>query len=352
MKYILYKTTNQVNGYIYIGIHKTSNPDVFDGYIGNGIYINKPHTYEHSKTAFQAAVKHFGVKNFKRETLTIFSSVEEALLAEALIVNEEFLARNDVYNMVLGGDFQEARCKKCYQYDNDGNYITEFISITAAANSINKTVNAVSRSIIFRNKCGTYYWSLRKLPKLDITSYIDVCLAKPVYRYTKDGQYDCAFNSITDAAAASNTYTVNVSRSAKLGYRVGDYQFLFIKASTYDVAKTQYIQQRPVYQYSADGKFLKGYESQILAEAANKGSDITRSVKNKRVCSNGFLWSLEELPEFCSTKTSKKAIGKYDLQGNLLTTYESVLACCRTEKVPRSYISIGKKYGEYIFKSI
>ena len=37
LKYILYITINTINGKFYIGVHKT-NPEVFDGYIGNGIY--------------------------------------------------------------------------------------------------------------------------------------------------------------------------------------------------------------------------------------------------------------------------------------------------------------------------
>ena len=32
MKYIVYLTTNLVNNKIYIGVHQTDNPDVFDGY--------------------------------------------------------------------------------------------------------------------------------------------------------------------------------------------------------------------------------------------------------------------------------------------------------------------------------
>ena len=35
--YIVYITINLCNGKFYIGVHRT-NPDIFDGYIGNGIY--------------------------------------------------------------------------------------------------------------------------------------------------------------------------------------------------------------------------------------------------------------------------------------------------------------------------
>ena len=52
MKYIVYCTTNIVNGKIYVGVHETISPDKFDYYLGNGIYANKPSTYNHPKHIF------------------------------------------------------------------------------------------------------------------------------------------------------------------------------------------------------------------------------------------------------------------------------------------------------------
>lgn len=88
MYWIVYQTTNLINNKIYIGVHKTKDPNVFDYYLGNGIYINAPHTYEKSKTKFAHAVKKYGIKNFKRTTLQIFNNEEDAYHLEAKIVNE------------------------------------------------------------------------------------------------------------------------------------------------------------------------------------------------------------------------------------------------------------------------
>ena len=58
MRYsILYKTTNLVNGKIYIGVHSTDNLD--DGYLGSGV-------------ALLAAIKEYGKKSFKRDILKFF----------------------------------------------------------------------------------------------------------------------------------------------------------------------------------------------------------------------------------------------------------------------------------------
>ena len=67
---IVYQTVNIVNKKIYIGIHQTANLE-FDGYIGNGIWINQPSTYMNPKTLLQKAVKKYGTSAFIRSTLII-----------------------------------------------------------------------------------------------------------------------------------------------------------------------------------------------------------------------------------------------------------------------------------------
>lgn len=84
----IYKTTNLINGKIYVGKHSTKDP--YDDYIGSGILIS-------------AAIKKYGVDNFKKEVLHTFSCEELAYLAEAMIVDEDFVKDPNVYNLRPGG---------------------------------------------------------------------------------------------------------------------------------------------------------------------------------------------------------------------------------------------------------
>lgn len=89
-KYIfIYKTTNIINNKIYIGIHSTNN--IEDNYLGSGVNLLKD-------------VKLFKRKNFIKNIICFCDSFEEALLIERQIVDEEFLLRDDVYNISIGGN--------------------------------------------------------------------------------------------------------------------------------------------------------------------------------------------------------------------------------------------------------
>lgn len=87
--HIIYKTTNLVNKKIYIGAHSTN--DLNDEYMGSGYNLVE-------------AIKKYGKENFKKEILHVLSDPVKMFEKEKEIVNNDFISRPDVYNIVEGGN--------------------------------------------------------------------------------------------------------------------------------------------------------------------------------------------------------------------------------------------------------
>ncbi len=88
MKYMIYKTTNNVNGKYYVGAHATTN--LKDSYMGSG-------------TALKSAFKEYGRANFTMSVVEYCNSAIEMYERESEIVNEEFVSNRQTYNIKLGG---------------------------------------------------------------------------------------------------------------------------------------------------------------------------------------------------------------------------------------------------------
>ena len=84
----VYKTTNNINGDYYYGVHSTNNLD--DGYMGSGLRITR-------------AIKYYGKENFTREIVQYFSNVKNAYILEAAIVTPELVKDPHCYNIAEGG---------------------------------------------------------------------------------------------------------------------------------------------------------------------------------------------------------------------------------------------------------
>lgn len=357
MKYIVYKTTNQVNNYIYIGVHQTQNPEIFDGYLGCGVYANKANTYNKAKTCFQQAVKEFGPKAFKRETLASFNIAEEAYLLEALLVNEEFLKRSDVYNMILGGIVNSTSGKQVYMYSVDtGEYIKEFDSCSMAADFVGCDSSTISHSIKLKFKVKNFCFSYEKHDKLDLSEF-DFKILQPVYRYLKTGEFDKAYPSLNAAGEDTlETSAVYIQKAAILGYLVKDsYYFSFFKEKSYDKARTKSIQNRQVYQYDERGKFIKEYQTQKEAELENSYCNITNCIKLRSKDVNNHYWSLTKLKEFnVPKKHVARKVGKFDDAGKLLQSWNSSNDCAKEVGTAVKNVLRGEyqKHKGFVYKYI
>lgn len=213
-KYIVYQTTNKLNNKIYIGVHCTNNPEGFDGYIGCGVRITQPCTYMNPKTPFQCAVKKYGTKAFIRTTLAIFDKEEDAFELESKIVNEEFLKRADVYNLVPGGKFHITHQNKVYMYDLEGNFEREFNGINEAVRFVNpKHIHDggshISRAMKEGHQYHGHQFSYEKVPFLkNLKPHRKMSTVERPYVGGKVGRFDDngnlleTFNTMTDCVKA------------------------------------------------------------------------------------------------------------------------------------------------------
>lgn len=90
MYYYVYKITNTLNNYIYIGRHQSKQDPLLNGYYGSGKLIKD-------------AIKLYGIDLFVKEILHTCSSKEESIIKERELVTLEFINRIDTYNMHTGG---------------------------------------------------------------------------------------------------------------------------------------------------------------------------------------------------------------------------------------------------------
>ena len=89
MKYnFVYKTTNNLNGDYYYGVHSTNNLD--DGYMGSGARINR-------------SINKYGKENFTREIVQFFSRKKCAYSLESAIVTQKLIDDPHCLNLAIGG---------------------------------------------------------------------------------------------------------------------------------------------------------------------------------------------------------------------------------------------------------
>ena len=356
IKYIVYCTTNLINKKIYIGVHECTSSK-FDGYLGDGVYSTRPSTYNKPKYAFQFAVQKYGPKNFKRVTIKEFDNEDEAYLLEEEIVDREFLKRKDVYNEALGGKRGNFALidKPCYQYDLEGNFIAEYKSQQQASRAVERGFTTIKRAVKEKIKAANYFWSLEKVDKLDLTKYKTEDNRIPVFQYSETGEYDCCYESLSDAARVIGSSTSNINRSCKLGYKINGKYFSYEFNSEYSRARFESLKNRTVYQYSLSGEFIAEYKSCADAERAiGKSRGLSNAIKRGHTF-GGFQWKLEKFDRIDSIEIKGKArkVGQYDLEGNLIKIYNTVSACTKDFSGCRYVLSGNRKTsGGYIFKYI
>lgn len=330
MKYIVYQTTNIVNNKIYVGVHKTKDPDIFDGYIGGGMYVNSPSSYAYPNSPYQYAVKKYGPNKFKRTILKIFDNYIDAYDLEAKIVDKEFIKRKDTYNAQLGGFSGGFRINTTYQFNANGEFIKEWDTIMEASEFYGKSHTAILNAIKFKQASCGFYWSYDK--KINIEEYSKINKGTICYIYNADTRkYIGRCDSVPEASKGTGCREQDIQRALKGGYKVSNYYFSTKLVEEYQKSPSISIKNTSVYIYDLDGNFLfESKNSSELKEYLNikTTNPVTVALRTNRPYKT-WQFSLEKvdnMPKAVNKRNISKKIGRYSMDKELLETFDSITA--------------------------
>ena len=353
MKYIVYLTTNLVNNKIYIGVHQTDNPNVFDGYLGCGVFINAPKTYNKKLTTFHCAVAKYGPENFKRTTLKVFNKLEDALDLERWLVCPEFLKRTDTYNTILGGSLQPKLNKNIHQYTIEGEFIKTWNSIKEITDFYNVNKDRIRMCINEQRSFHCSYWTEEYYENLyDILYQFRPSSRGSIKVYTIDGQFKGIYFSGKEVC---NKF--NITRP-KLNYRLAHktdyngYYFLRENEKIEDFLSGDIRKQKTIYQYDLNGNFIQEFDNiksiKKIIKTVNK-NNLERAIKNQIKYENSY-WSYEKLNKFnIELENNKKEIYQYTLDNVFIKKWNSISEC-KKEYPSALQVCLGKRKHCHKFK--
>ena len=356
-KYIVYQTINIVNNKIYIGVHKT-NPDVFDGYIGNGVNINWPSSYMNPKWPFQYAVKKYGTKNFKRSILFIFDNEEDAYKKEAELVTLEFVSRKDTYNLVRGGHLRPNYYKRSniYQFDIKGNLVKKWEDIYEVSKFLETWKESIYGAINSKRRLFGSYWAYSE--NINIKEYSSPNLSQKVYRYNTDGKCTGIYESIQKAAKINNYKACELFNRIKEGALTkGNYYSLEL----YDeyIPKPRLIlKNNTIHVYSINGEYEQSVKINDLYEILDCHSNrkIIAAIKAKTPINNKLI-TIEKVDKLTPyiQKNKKKEVLVYTKYGEFVKEFPSINAACKELNLDSSTVNkvlkgVGKSTKGYVIK--
>jgi len=144
--WILYQTTNLVNGKVYVGVHKVADTYKSKNYVGSG-------------DGLKAAIKVHGKDKFTRTTLAEFSCAEDAYTTEAEMVTQEFINRPDTYNTGLGGRggcIQTPEIRAKLSAALKGKTVGDEARANMSIAQTGKTLSAETKALISANNLGKH----------------------------------------------------------------------------------------------------------------------------------------------------------------------------------------------------
>lgn len=347
MSYIIFLTVNTKRDKTFLGLHETENPEIFDGYLGDGIWINQPSTFMYPKTPLQCAVKKYGTSSFKRYTLYTTNSRN---YAEEIFNKIMHFSYSDFWYNTIHNYFGTI-----YQFDLQGNLQKEW-NIYDACNFYGylsvKFIQAINRKVKLLNS----YWSTKK--EIDVSKYFSKPGNQLIYYYLPNGKLvDISYNTIMtkDVIDAINHQTLVVRNTSGIIKPVITEYYITNKIVDEFNPKPRREYKDQVYYVYTNNEFVGAFIGKEVMPII--GLHSWAKIKNAIQLNGGwykdFFISLEKVNEIPEKKINRE-VDVFDKYGNFIETLSSIkelkekygLRSCEIKNIMK-----GTKYcKDWIFK--
>ena len=283
----IYLITNTINGKYYVG----QSIDIEKRWHNHKKDYYNPNSSSY-KTYFYQALRKYGVKNF---SFAVIEECKEEELNEKEIYWIHTLSANNReigYNTTEGGDGVRGYWDKpVYQYDKEGNFITEYKSASEAIRQAGITA-ILSCCGGFTKSSGGYIWSYVKYDQ--VPQYKRNSHTVAVYQYDLEGNFIQSFPSILEASIASGVKLANirtcVQKNAQI--RAGNFMWVREKVDSLPPYKKNHRKSFPVLQMDLHNNVIARYDSINIASRTTGVSVgcISRCCKGGAKSSGGYHW--------------------------------------------------------------
>lgn len=355
MKYIIYLTTNLINNKIYIGIHETENPEVFDGYLGNSVIYNRPSTYNRRETPFQCAVAKYGPKNFHRKVLKVFDKEEDALDLERWLVCPEFIKRIDTYNITLGGGKPPINNTEVYQYTMEGKFLKSWPSVKSVIDYYEINKDRLRMVIDEKRSFANSYWTDIYQESLENLYEYRPSARGCIRIYTITGNYKGIYKNGAEACKAINITASDLNNHTRRKTPINGYYLLKEGEKIEDFLSGKILEDPEVFIYNTEGDFIKKFSniSEVKKEIKLNKNDILRAIKNNSLFGS-YYWSYDKYNNILSENPNivvsiPKKIYQYTLEGDFVKEWDSINSC-RKQYPAALQVCLGKRMHCHKFK--
>lgn len=329
--------------------------------VGRIVYYCFVEQFDLSDHSIYICYKDFDRLNIRPENL--FPTDLSGMIRHSMQAGRKDLhfGHNEVNQEIFSEIGRKKTRKPVHQYNLEGNYLTTFESLSAAAGHVRTSLTAISAAINGRTYIAAgYIWRVgpkrNTIPVVAIHKAIRAASGEPVSQYDLEGNKLNTYDNITQAAAAIGVSRKTISNVIHGKHHLLAAGFIWRKGTALRIDSSrekQSLQQRKgftISQYNTEGKKLHTFISLLKAgqHAGVPPERINAMAIRDDLLLKGYIWRYgdrEQLPAAeiqqlhrNLLKEKEHSVTQYSLTGKKIAHYHSITAAARATGIRGSQV--------------